>query len=248
MRSFSEDTARTIRTLRTIVEAHVAAGAVQVRAVGGIGMANVTSSWHRWGRYEAAVDRALGDLPLWALCAYDTRETPDDVLADVHRMHAHSVTPAGRHVELLRGDRSEALVAVWPPRPPDPLEARRPDIELDGATPESARHGVAALGRAAGIGDDVLDDLRVAVSEVVSNAWLHGRPPVRLQAWAGADRLVVTVTDRGQGPDDPLVGLVPSSELDPGGWGLWIAHQLFRDIDLVSSADAFTVRLTIPVP
>lgn len=240
--------ARTIRSYRTMVEAQVAAGAPRVRAVGGVGRANVSSSWDRWGRYEAAIDRALGHLPLTALCAYDTRETPDDVLADVDRMHAHAITSDGRHVESPRDIAPEALVAGLPTRPPDPLQSRHPVIVMDDPTPEAARHGVVDLGRTAGIDDEALDDLRITVSEVVSNAWLHGRPPVRMQAWAGADRLVITVTDRGEGPVDPLAGLVPASEQDQGGWGLWIAHQLCRDIDLVPSADEFTVRLTIPVP
>ena len=245
---YYERPARTIRAYRTVVEQQVAAGAAQVRAVGGVGLANMTSSWDRWSRYEAAIDRALADLPLWAMCTYDTRETPDHVLADVDRMHVHFTTPDGRHVESSAGVSAETVVAGRPPRPPDPVEARRPDIEMDDPTPAGARRGVLALGRAAGIGDDALDDLRITVSEVVSNAWLHGRPPVRMRAWAGADRLVVTVTDHGAGPDDPLVGLVPASGLEPGGWGLWIAHQLCRDIDLVPTDDAFTVRLTVPVP
>lgn len=238
--------AATIRSYRTLVEQHVAEGAAQVRAVGGLPRAAVESSWDRWVRYEAATDRALADLPLWALCPYDRRVTPDHVLADVEQLHAHFVGPDGRHVETGRAVSSEALVAGRPPRPPDPLEARRPDLDIEGPTPAAARHRIVDLGRVAGIGDRQLEDLHVAVSEVVSNAWLHGRPPVRMRAWAGDDRLVVTVTDHGSGPDDPLIGLVPASDRDPGGWGLWIAHQLCRDIDLVPSGDAFTVRLTVP--
>lgn len=243
-----ERPARTIRSYRTVVQQHVAEGAAQVRAVGGVGLANMTTSWDRWRRYEAAIDRALADLPLWALCTYDTHETPDHVLADVDRMHVHFATPDGRHVESSPSVSSEAVVAGHPPRPPDPVQSRRPDVEMGDPTPAAARRGIIELGRSAGIGGEALEDLRVTVSEIVSNAWRHGRPPVRVRAWASADRVVVTVTDQGRGPQDPLVGLVPAREHEPGGWGLWIAHQLCSDIDLVPSDDDFTVRLTVPVP
>lgn len=50
-----------------------------------------------------------------------------------------------------------------------------------------------------------IDDFVYAISETVSNAVQHGRPPVRLRLWAGPDR---------NRDDDP--GIDPPG-LPPGG-------------------------------
>jgi anti-sigma regulatory factor (Ser/Thr protein kinase) len=60
--------------------------------------------------------------------------------------------------------------------------------------------------------------------------------------------MVVTVRDRGRGPADPLVGLMPVPERARGGLGLWIAHQVCSDVGLVVDGDGFMVRLTARDP
>jgi anti-sigma regulatory factor (Ser/Thr protein kinase) len=86
----------------------------------------------------------------------------------------------------------------------------------------------------------------IGVTEAVTNAQRHGRPPVTVRIWAAGDRVVVTVHDTGRGPADPLAGLVPVPSSTPGrhlGLGLWVTHQLDIEVTLRHASDGFTVRL-----
>jgi anti-sigma regulatory factor (Ser/Thr protein kinase) len=109
--------------------------------------------------------------------------------------------------------------------------ADRP-IELDlqlhaGATaPSYARALVAGLRER--VPEDVLDDLILLVSEVVTNcvrhAGLGSGDAIRLQVKATPSSVRLDVVDRGKGFDMPEV--VEHDILEPGGWGLYIVDQL----------------------
>ena len=86
------------------------------------------------------------------------------------------------------------------------------------------------------------------VSEAVTNALIHGRPPVRFRLWTAPDRIVATVTDRGDGPADPLAGLLPVTDPCSGGLGLWLTHQLCSHVTLDTTDDGFTIRLVVGTP
>ena len=92
--------------------------------------------------------------------------------------------------------------------------------------------------------DHEVSELTLAVSEVVTNARRYGVAPVRMRMWLGPDRVIVSVTDLGVGPGEPLAGLVPLSAGDAGGLGLWIAGQLCSHLAFARDAEGFTVRLT----
>lgn len=236
--------ALTIKRYRQVLEGYVADGVAQVRAVGSVPHPGVGAPWDSWMRYEAAINGALADLPLWGLCAYDTRTTPDYVLEDVERMHPHLATFDGRHTVNARFVSPEAVVADRPPPVPDPLEARPPAVLLIDPTQSAARQAIRSVSNYSEVDERTVDDLLIGVSEAVANALAYGRPPVVVRAWTSPDRVVVTVTDQGPGPADPLVGLTPVPGQMLGGFGLWIAHQLCADVSLVASDDGFTVRLT----
>ncbi|HEX6420555.1 MAG TPA: sensor histidine kinase [Acidimicrobiales bacterium] len=239
-----ERPALAVKRYRDVLEAHVAAGVGQVRAVGAVPHPGLGAPWQPWARYEAAIHRALADLPLWGMCVYDTRTTPGDVLADAERLHPHMATPGGARVANPNFTDPAAVVARHPATPPDPLEALPPAAEVVHPTPATARRAVREVSGRSGLPPAAVEDLLIAVSEAVGNAWAHGRPPVVVRAWRAPDRVVVTVSDQGPGPADPLVGLAPATDRSSGGLGLWIAHQLCSDVQLVTGDDGFTVRLT----
>ena len=85
-------------------------------------------------------------------------------------------------------------------------------------------------------------------SEAVTNALIHGLPPVRLRLWTGPDRIVATVTDGGDGPADPFVGLLPVTDTCSAGLGLWLTHQLCSHVTLDTTDDGFTIRLIVETP
>ena len=89
-----------------------------------------------------------------------------------------------------------------------------------------------------------VEDFFLAVTEVATNALQHGRRPVRVRLWTAPGRLVCTVTDRGEGFNDPLVGYAPAPDGDhTAGNGLWLARLLCDQLDTARDPDGFTVRL-----
>ncbi|MGH8940255.1 MAG: anti-sigma factor RsbA family regulatory protein, partial [Actinomycetes bacterium] len=189
--------ANVIKSYRELLTAHVARGAQQIRVVGEVPHPGLVRRWENWARYEAVINHAFDDLPLWGLCPYDTRITPDDVLADVARTHSHLATPDGQHSPNTDFEDPADFLTRRPPAGADPLETSPPITELLDPTPAVARHTVRSAARTSRLDPDELEGLVFAVSEAVTNAAYHGRPPVCLRLWAGPNRLVATVTDQG---------------------------------------------------
>lgn len=236
--------AATIKADQELFAGHMDAGAASMRVVGEVPHPGLGTPWDGWARYEAAVNCAFEAFPLWGLCAYDLRTTPADVVDDVERTHPFITTTDGCHLGNDRYEDPAEFLAGRPLAAPDLLESDPPVLELSQPGPGLARHAVAEVSRGLHLAPGEVDDLIVAVSEVVTNALLHGRPPATLRAWVGPERIVVTVHDLGSGPSDPFAGLMPPNRGDgEGGFGLWIAHQLCRRVTLDADADGFTVRL-----
>ncbi|HTX62213.1 MAG TPA: ATP-binding protein, partial [Acidimicrobiales bacterium] len=181
-----------------------------------------------------------GDLPVWAPCLYDTRLAPSEVLERAVSRHRHIVDRSGG-IRVNQAFRSVRSLAEFLPPPDDPLERTKPSFEVVGPTPANVRTVLRAV---CGVLEDVQrEDLLVAVSEAVTNAHVHGLPPVTVRMWVGEHRVVVRVLDGGRGPSDPLAGLLPvRGDGAESGRGLWLAHQLDVDVALMPSSDGFTVR------
>ncbi|MGH3996937.1 MAG: anti-sigma factor RsbA family regulatory protein [Pseudonocardiaceae bacterium] len=240
--------ASTIKAYQQLLAAYVAQGARQIRIVGEVPHPGTGSPWGWWARYEAVINHAYDDFPLWSICPYDTRITPPHVLADVARTHSHVATADGRHVVNARFESPMDFLTRRPVPGGDPLETASPLIELINPTPGTARRAAADIARVSCLDPDELDSLVTGVNEAVTNGLCHGRPPVRLRLWAGADRVVATVTDRGDGPTDPLAGLLPTTNTSSGGVGLWLIHQICSHVTFGNNDEGFTIRLTVGVP
>ena len=194
-----------------------------------------------WLRYEAAINQAYDDFPLWSICLYDRRSLTEDGLAGVNRTHPRLAHPDGRR--MANAADPGAFLAGLPKPPADSVQALPAYAQMSDPAPSLARRTVREA--AAGVlSEDDLDSLIIAVSEVVTNAMLHGQPPVAVRVWRGTDRIVVTVTDGGCGPADPYAGLVPLSPTATSGRGLWIAFQTVTRVDSWRDANGYTVRLT----
>ncbi|GGQ74257.1 sensor histidine kinase [Couchioplanes azureus] len=234
--------AAAIRGYRDLLARHVEAGATQIRIIGEMPAAAFGSTWDWWARYESAINHAYDDFPLWSMCAYDTRVTPDAVLADVARTHPRFAVADGRHEDSDTYTDPRVYLSEHRPPVPDPLQQGPPTVTLESPTPAGARRAVHAADRGGVPAEDV-DDLVVAVSETVTNALRYGRPPVRVRVWGGADRIVVTVTDAGSGPDDPFAGLLPAAAPAAGGRGLWITHQTCDHVAAAGDGEGWTIRM-----
>lgn len=236
--------AATIRACTTFVQGHLSKGAHQVRMIGDIPHSGLGAPWEPWARYEAVANHAFSRFPLWSLCPYDTRVLAPEVRADVERAHPRMVGPDGARSLNDRYLEPTEFFSGLPEAKPDEVERTTPPIEMLDPTASGARAAVSSLAGYSSVSADDLRNLITAVSEVVTNAWVHGRPPVTLKAWAGDDRLVVAVHDSGNGPVDPFAGLIPGDPQAGGGLGLWIANQVCNQVAYLRSGGGFTVRLT----
>jgi anti-sigma regulatory factor (Ser/Thr protein kinase) len=234
--------ARAIATYRRFFETRVAMGAGQIRFAGDVPYMGNDGCFEGWDRYEAAINRAWQEYPVWGRCLYDAA-APAVVLDVVERTHPYIISPAGERRASERFE--DASVFTGLPAPPDALESTPPSVELVNPSALDARRALMRTCRGK-ISYPVIQDLLVGVSEAVNNAAAHGRPPSTVRMWAAADRVVVRVHDHGKGPADPLAGLVPppdSAQKSGLGLGLWLIHQLDIDVALIRDDDGFTVRL-----
>ncbi|GAA2597612.1 anti-sigma factor RsbA family regulatory protein [Winogradskya consettensis] len=230
-----------IRDYRAMLAACVADGAEQIRIVGEVPSGGSGDTWRAWARYESAINVAFDDFPLWSLCTYDERRTSAQVRSDVARTHPRFARPGGASTTSTAFAEPSVYLSEQHPLVPDPLQAALPHAELHDPSPAQARAAVRDLG--AGLTPDDLDDLLVGVSEAVTNAMRYGRSPVRLRVWSTAGRLVVTVTDAGDGPKDPFAGLLPAAPGQLGGRGLWITHQACAQVSTARDTDGWTIRM-----
>jgi anti-sigma regulatory factor (Ser/Thr protein kinase) len=238
--------ATAIHRYRGLLAGHVAAGAAQIRIAGEVPHPGVGVPWDWWARYEAVINHVYDDFPLWGLCPYDLRITPPEVLEQVRRTHPFIATAAGHHPNPDFTEPEDFLrnrAATWH----DPLERTRPRLHLTDPMPAEVRAAVLALGEGTGVAPADVRGLVLAATEVVTNAIVHGAPPVEVRLWTAAHRMLVEVADAGPGPRDPAVGLRPVRSAT-GGLGLWIAHQACAHVDLRREPGRFSVRLVAGRP
>ncbi|MCX4524613.1 MULTISPECIES: ATP-binding protein [unclassified Streptomyces] len=91
------------------------------------------------------------------------------------------------------------------------------------------------------------DDVLLLVSEVVSNACLHGGGPTALVLDCTHERLRIEVTDANPAPPVPLAGRL-SRPARPGGYGLLIVERLARDWGCRPGAGGKCVWVEVPCP
>ncbi|OKK22370.1 regulator [Streptomyces sp. CB00455] len=140
-------------------------------------------------------------------------------------------------------------------------ERRSPDrtwyLVLDGATDvvtrsrDFARRALAAwhwLPASTQAGRDAAEDVLLLVSEVVSNACLHGGGPSALLLDCDEERLRIEVTDGNPAPPVPLRSRAASRPGQPGGHGLVIVDRLARRWGSRPAPDGKCVWLEVSAP
>jgi anti-sigma regulatory factor (Ser/Thr protein kinase) len=206
--------------------------------------ASAADDWHEWRRYEAAVNLVLAPYRAWGTCAYDLHHVDPDMLGDLRSSHPLVRTPRGRHVSE-DFDARDAGARDYLRVRPHPVEGTEPTLTMVEPTAAAARRAVRELAVECGLSQPAQEAVVFATSEAVTNAWTHGRPPVRVRAWrARPGGLTVSVSDSGPGPH-PLVGLVPAEPHGLSGHGMWLVHLLLRDVHHRSGEDGYTVTFGV---
>lgn len=192
-------------------------------------------------RLETATNLVFAESEVDLLCPYDAGTLPTHLLEIGLQSHAlmraggrpspntSFSDPAGRLAELATVTQAPAGAETL--------------LCGSGADVSGARRLVRTLGARAGLGTDVLDDVALAVSEVLANALVHGQPPALLHVYDERDSWVCHVHDTGRAPMDPLSGLLPPGQPTDHGYGLWLARQLCTAVDVGTDGSGTHVRL-----
>jgi serine/threonine-protein kinase RsbW len=108
---------------------------------------------------------------------------------------------------------------------------------------------VCTLVRGAGVAATMtarrVEDLLIAVNEIVTNVVRHGGGTGTLTIRRQPTSLMIEVRDQGPGLPDTWVLERPAPDAIDGR-GLWLARILCASLDVISSAGGVTVRMSMP--
>ena len=113
-----------------------------------------------------------------------------------------------------------------------------------------ARVAAASLASGLNVGIDRLDDIKLAVSEAVSNCIVHAYPdapgPVVMEMRLGDSQFEVAVEDHGVGSENLDAARAPGSTTDPlrMGMGFTLMEALSDELEVASHVGAGT-RVTL---
>ncbi len=213
-------------------------GATAVRLFGELPLVNNSEQVAAWIAYEAILNRAFADHPVSILCGYDTREQPERLVDAVWQTHPLVYGDGGENDRYR--DPAE-IVRLHSPSTHPRLALRALEA---GDDPVALRRRLQHELEAGGVPPAAASGLVLAVGEVLANADRHGGGVSRMRIGRVADHFVCEISDRGPGIDDPLAGYIPPAG-DKAGSGLWVARQLTRRLDLISTGSGLTVRLWV---
>jgi anti-sigma regulatory factor (Ser/Thr protein kinase) len=192
-------------------------------------------------RHEALLNLAFADTPGFRLlCPYDTSNLHQDVLEEAHRSHP-CVVEGSSERESGGWSGLDEVVAPFDAPLPEPARVLAA-IAIDRHTLRNARALVTHHATESGLSAEKLDDLLIAVSEVVTNSILHGGGAADLRIWHSDPSLVCEVRDTGF-IQDPLAGRVRPAIAGVGGRGLWLATQLCDLLQLRATEAGNVIRL-----
>lgn len=236
--------ARVIPAIRKFVEDNASGGSVKV----------VTEQW--WdqrelaeraelARHEALSNLAFEGIDVALVCLYDTRRVRPEIVADAVHTHPllcdeNGVRPNPEYVdpEVVLDLTESSLQGS--PSTAEAFAVRPGDLH-------GLRTAAEERGYSAGLPEERVDDLVLAVNELATNVVSHGGGTGLMRIWTEDRWLVCEVLDRGH-VDDPLAGTrVPPLE-DTGGRGLWIVNQLCDLVELRSNPTGTAVRLRFARP
>jgi anti-sigma regulatory factor (Ser/Thr protein kinase) len=196
--------------------------------------------------HDSLANTVIAGRAVGCLCPYPRASLSDEQIAAVEAAHPllrrdGDVVASARHLPPA------AVIAEGQRRVGDyvtpPSVARVAIAEVEDLA--RARDLVRATAEGGGWSTEEprrIADFLVAVSEVATNALVHGGGG-SAAAWIDGDRLVCDVRDHGPGVADPLAGYDLAPATAPGGRGLWLARQLSTLLEVGQGPRGTLVRL-----
>ncbi|WP_082309786.1 sensor histidine kinase [Nonomuraea sp. SBT364] len=195
-----------------------------------------------WIRYESVFNTALSGVTTDALCFYDVRTVPANVMRYAAMTHPLVFGPNGERPSphfvspdelVLNGDRG--------PLPEPTGRVRTVRFTADRLT--ELRRTVAGYAEAAGMDRDLTASLVLSVSEIAANSIEHGPGHGLVRMWTSGEGVVCEISDPGGPLEDPLPGYIPPEPESLRGYGLWISRQLCDLVELRADDGMLRVRL-----
>ena len=207
-------------------------GVELVRVIGELPIGPARQEQDEWIRYEALINQAWANSPVWVVCGYDSRILPEHVIADA--LSTHPLVSSGDEPARSVGykDADEFV------DPPSRLRALRdtgggaPAARLTiTREPELAdlRRIVGGAARAGGLSSLMVGDVTTAVGELVRDGLRRGTGETSVRVTRDRARWHCDVTG-------------PASEDDD--LGLLIARLVSERVEVASGTGAQTVRMT----
>lgn len=201
-----------------------------------------------WIRREAACNLVLAPLNATALCLFDRRVTPPDVLDAMRRTHPYALGPRSPRHRVDAYQPPDGLRVDGDDKPFDDPPQGCESLAFALSTLKPLRDFVATRARRAGMPPDRVSALTLCVAELAANAVEHGPGHGRLCLWLDHGELVCEVHDTGPGIRVPFPGYLPPPEGAPRGYGLWLTRQLCDHLETRATADGNRVRVYMRLP
>lgn len=192
-------------------------------------------------RHESLLNLAFADGPAWwLLCPYDTQTLAASVVEEARRNHPTVLDAGGHHrAEEFRG--LEAIEAPFDaplPEPPTGVD----ELRFAAHDLAAVRTWVGSRGGRSGLDLSRVEDLVLAVNEIVTNSVRHGGGGGLLRMWETPDSVVSEITDHGH-IDRPMIGREQPTLDQTSGFGLWIANQVCDLVQVRTFPGRSVVRL-----
>jgi anti-sigma regulatory factor (Ser/Thr protein kinase) len=211
-------------------------GTSRVRVFGELPLCRTPQESDTWILYEALLNPAFADQPVTIVCGCDAREQSDAVLAGSLQTHPRAMNDHWSEIAHFHDPRDVVRAHTPAHRDVSGLTPLPPDTDA-----RALRARLRGEMSAAGISDAAARDMLIATGAVLDNAHRYGGGVRALRLGRAGARFVCEVADHGPGLDDPLAGYLPPR---PGrGAGLWVARQLTRRLELISTERGLTTRL-----
>lgn len=194
-----------------------------------------------WARLDIALNVALAGLPVTALCPCQGAGNE----SHVRQTHPTILTADGPLANPAYRPPPDAVLDYPPPPPPD-LGPSAVELTFGRDELVALRRVTARVGVEAGLDDDRVADLVLAVSELASNSVEHGPGTGRVLMWKRGTSVTAEVSDEGH-LDLPFAGLVAPPPSGARGRGLWLACEL-TDVLQVWGGTGTVVRTTVGEP
>ncbi|HET8600509.1 MAG TPA: sensor histidine kinase [Segeticoccus sp.] len=237
MRVLGRNPGRVLPNLRRFSDAHPGR---PVRAVGEPAFVGRTATEYlATSEHEALVNVGLAGRPVTALCPFNVRSLPPQVVEDARA--THPVVWEGGREHTNHGYQPESVLNRC--RRPLPAPADAVDCVVESPSQLSATRRLTS--RAAlrlGLPMSRLGDLEFVVTELASNSLVHTEGAARVQVWREADAVVCAVSDAGC-VSDPMAGRRLPEPGQQRGRGLRIVHELADLVRLCPRPEGTTVQV-----